>query len=143
MPGPNAQEGTSMIPANTQVIEAGRRHSQTGCRGISEVLARVGDKWSVLVIVTLGDGACRFNELKRKIGGISQRMLTLTLRGLERDGLVTRTMFATIPPRVDYELTELGRSLWLPVQALGDWAIAHQREIEMARSAFERAKSAA
>ena len=143
MPAQNAQEGTSMIPANSQVIEARRRHFPSSCQGVSEVLARVGDKWSVLVIVTLGDGSCRFNELKRKIGGISQRMLTLTLRGLERDGLVTRTMFATIPPRVDYELTELGRSLWLPVQALGDWAIAHQHEIETARSAFDRAKAAA
>ncbi len=78
------------------------------CRAVSSVLARVGDKWSVLIIVLLGGGTKRFNEIKRMVGGISQRMLTLTLRGLERDGLVTRTVFPTIPPRVDYELTELG-----------------------------------
>ena len=81
------------------------------CRGVASVLARVGDKWSVFVIMLLGDGPRRFNEIKRMVGGISQRMLTLTLRGLERDGLVTRTVFPTIPPRVDYELTDLGRGL--------------------------------
>ena len=84
------------------------------------MLARVGDKWSVLVVTRLGDGPLRFNELRRSIGGISQRMLTLTLRGLERDGLVTRTVFPTIPPRVDYALTALGRDLLQPVSALGD-----------------------
>ena len=87
---------------------------------MASVLARVGDKWSVFVIMMLIDGPMRFNELKRMIGGISQRMLTLTLRGLERDGLVTRTVFPTIPPRVDYELTDLGRGLSKPVQALGN-----------------------
>ena len=81
---------------------------------MSDVLERVGDKWTVLVVVTLGEGPKRFNELRRAIASISQRMLTLTLRGLERDGLVTRTVFATIPPRVDYELTELGQSLLAP-----------------------------
>jgi DNA-binding HxlR family transcriptional regulator len=83
-------------------------HLPDSCKEVSETLARVGDKWSVLIVMLLGDGPRRFNELKRMIGGISQRMLTLTLRGLERDGLVTRTMFATIPPRVDYELTPWG-----------------------------------
>ena len=86
-------------------------HLQSDCRGVASVLSRIGDKWSVLVIMMLGDGPRRFNELKRMIGGISQRMLTLTLRGLERDGLVKRTIFPTIPPRVDYELTDLGRGL--------------------------------
>jgi DNA-binding HxlR family transcriptional regulator len=95
------------------------------CRAVGSVLARVGDKWSVLIIVLLGDGPKRFNEIKRIVGGISQRMLTLTLRGLERDGLVTRTQFPTIPPRVDYELTELGRSLWEAVKPLGEWAQGH------------------
>ena len=89
---------------------------------MSEVLSRVGDKWTVLVVSTLGDGAKRFNELRKALGSISQRMLTLTLRGLERDGLVTRTVFPTIPPRVDYELTRLGRSLLDPVSELGSWA---------------------
>jgi len=107
------------------------------CRAVSSVLARVGDKWSVLIIVMLGDGTKRFNEIKRMVGGISQRMLTLTLRGLERDGLVTRTVFPTVPPRVDYELTPLGRSLWEPVEALGGWARAHIGEIEASRQRFD------
>ena len=98
------------------------RTSDSDCRGVASMLARVGDKWSVFVIMLLGGGPRRFNEIKRMVGGISQRMLTLTLRGLERDGLVTRTVFPTIPPRVDYELTDLGRGLWKPVEALGKWA---------------------
>lgn len=113
------------------------------CRGVASVLARVGDKWSVFVIMMLFDGPKRFNEIKRMISGISQRMLTLTLRGLERDGLVTRTVFPTIPPRVDYELTDLGRGLSQPVIALGQWAIAHQAEIEAARARFDGRKQAA
>lgn len=106
---------------------------------MSEVLDRVGDKWSVLVVVMLGDGPKRFNELRRSIASISQRMLTLTLRGLERDGLVTRTMFPTIPPRVDYELTELGRSLLGPVDALGAWARQNRARIQQARQRFDAA----
>ena len=109
------------------------------CRAISEVLGRIGDKWSVLVVTRLGDGPKRFNELKRSIGGISQRMLTLTLRGLERDGLVTRTVFPTIPPRVDYALTPLGRDLLQPVSALGAWAIRNQAKIAKARERFDGA----
>ena len=97
-------------------------HTASDCRAVSGVLARVGDKWSVLIIVLLGDGRRRFGEIKRMVGGISQRMLTLTLRGLERDGLLTRTIFPTIPPRVDYELTKLGRSLLTAVEPLGAWA---------------------
>jgi DNA-binding HxlR family transcriptional regulator len=112
-------------------------HLDGDCRGVASVLARVGDKWSVFVIMLLGDGPRRFNEIKRMVGGISQRMLTLTLRGLERDGLVTRTIFPTIPPRVDYELTDLGRGLWKPVEALGMWAREHQAEIEGARARFD------
>jgi DNA-binding HxlR family transcriptional regulator len=107
------------------------------CRAVASVLARVGDKWSVFVIMMLGDGPKRFNELKRMIGGISQRMLTLTLRGLERDGLITRTVFPTIPPRVDYELTDLGRGLAKPVEALGQWAFEHRQEIDGARMRFD------
>lgn len=116
---------------------ATQRHSAGRCEGVSDVLARVGDKWSVQVVMLLGDGPLRFNALKRAVGGISQRMLTLTLRGLERDGLVTRTVFPTIPPRVDYELTALGRSLWKPVEALGSWAIANGATIQAARQAFD------
>src|ERR1700676_2101410 len=98
----------------------------TDCRAVSDVLARIGDKWSVLVVSRLRDGPLRFNELRRSIEGISQRMLTLTLRGLERDGLVTRTIFPTIPPRVDYELTDLGRTLLEPVLAISQWAERHR-----------------
>jgi DNA-binding HxlR family transcriptional regulator len=112
-------------------------HEGADCRAVASVLARVGDKWSVLLIMMLGDGPKRFNELKRMIGGISQRMLTLTLRGLERDGLITRTVFPTIPPRVDYELTDLGRGLSKPVQALGQWAFEHKQQIEGARTKFD------
>jgi DNA-binding HxlR family transcriptional regulator len=113
----------------------------TECRDVSEVLARIGDKWSVQIVMELEDGPQRFNELKRSVGGISQRMLTLSLRGLERDGLVTRTIFPTIPPRVDYELTELGRSLAMPVKALGYWALANKASIEKARRDFDQAES--
>ncbi len=112
-------------------------HLPADCRAISDVLARIGDKWSVLVVSRLGAGPLRFNELRRQIGGISQRMLTLTLRGLERDGLITRTVFPTIPPRVDYALTALGRDLLNPVSALGAWAIRNQQKIARAREQFD------
>jgi DNA-binding HxlR family transcriptional regulator len=108
------------------------------------VLARVGDKWSVLVVTRLGGGPVRFNELRRSIGGISQRMLTLTLRGLERDGLITRTIFPTIPPRVEYALTALGRDLLQPVSGLSEWALRNQGKIARAREQFDNsAKTAA
>lgn len=108
------------------------------CPKISQVLARIGEKWSVLIIIMLAQRTHRFSELKRAIGGVSQRMLTLSLRGLERDGLVKRTMFPVIPPRVEYELTPLGRSLHAPVSALGEWARSHLAEIDVAREAFDR-----
>jgi DNA-binding HxlR family transcriptional regulator len=141
---PTAQEGTFLKPEHTKVpVLPPYAHLDSSCRGVASVLARVGDKWSVFVIMLLGDGPRRFNEIKRMVGGISQRMLTLTLRGLERDGLVTRTVFPTIPPRVDYELTELGRGLWQPVEALGKWATDHLTEIEDARARFDRRNDAA
>jgi DNA-binding HxlR family transcriptional regulator len=124
------QEGTSLIPGNLHVPE--------DCRAVSEVLSRVGDKWTVLVVSMLGEGPKRFNELRRSLGSISQRMLTLTLRSLERDGLVTRTVFATIPPRVEYELTRLGRSLLIPVSGLGIWARQNQTAIQAARRRFDQ-----
>jgi DNA-binding HxlR family transcriptional regulator len=124
-----AQEGTSVLPRNL--------HEPEDCRAVSEVLSRVGDKWTVLVVWTLGDGSKRFNELRKALGSISQRMLTLTLRALERDGLVTRTVFPTIPPRVDYELTELGRSLLDPVSELGSWARKNRPAIENARHRYD------
>src|SRR5271168_4397331 len=112
-------------------------HLPSDCRAVSDVLARIGDKWSVLVVSRLGNGPLRFNELRRAIGGISQRMLTLTLRGLERDGLIARTVYPTIPPRVDYALTALGRDLLNPVSALGAWAIRNQPKIARAREQFD------
>ena len=124
-----AQEGTSVLPRNL--------HEPEDCRAVSEVLSRVGDKWTVLVVSTLGDGPKRFNELRKALGSISQRMLTLTVRALERDGLVTRTAVATIPPRVTYELTKLGRSLLEPVSGLGLWARKNRSAIEEARSRFD------
>ena len=108
-----------------------------GCKNVAPVLNRVGDKWSMLIVMILAGGSRRFSELKREIDGISQRMLTLTLRGLERDGLVTRTVTPSIPPRVDYELTELGASLREPVQALGAWAIEHISCIRAAQDRFD------
>lgn len=116
-------------------------HRTSDCRAVSGVLARVGDKWSVLIIVLLGDGPRRFSEIKRMVGGISQRMLTLTLRGLERDGLLTRTIFPTIPPRVDYELTKLGRTLRAAVEPLGSWAQTHVVDIHKARERFDKKKA--
>ena len=107
------------------------------CRNLNSILAHVGDKWTVLIVVLLGDGPKRFNEIKRMVGGISQRMLTFTLRGLERDGLVTRTVFPTTPPRVDYELTRLGSTLWEAVEPLGSWARAHLSEILTSRERFD------
>jgi DNA-binding HxlR family transcriptional regulator len=112
-------------------------HHTEDCRAISAILQRVGDKWTVLVVSTLGNGPMRFNELRHAVGGISQKMLTTTLRGLERDGFVTRTIFPTIPPRVDYELTDLGRELLVPVTALGDWARANTARINSARAQFD------
>src|SRR5690349_18153841 len=132
MPAKRAQERTHVFLSNLHVPE--------DCRAVSEVLDRVGDKWSVLVVTMLGDGPRRFNELRRAIASISQRMLTLTLRGLERDGLVTRTVHAAVPPRVDYALTELGRSLLEPVHALGLWARRNRDSIQRARVAFDAAK---
>ena len=107
------------------------------CRALSSILARVGDKWTVLIVVLLGDGPKRFNEMRRMVGGISQRMLTFTLRGLERDGLVTRTVFPTSPQRVDYELTKLGGTLWKAVEPLSLWARAHLDEILASRKQFD------
>ena len=132
MTGRRRQEGTPLIPSNLEVAE--------DCRAVSEVLARVGDKWTVLVVTVLGEGPKRFNELRRALGSISQRMLTLTLRGLERDGLVTRTVFPTIPPRVDYELTKLGHSLLDPVSRLGLWARHNRSAIEAARRRYDAAE---
>lgn len=131
-----------MCPRHSEVTQpvlpAGSRpHTPDGCATVREVLTRVGDKWSVLVIVLLGEGTKRFTELQRAIEGISQRMLTLTVRQLERDGLVQRTIYPTVPPRVDYALTPLGETLLEPVMALAAWANAHRQDIETARREFD------
>lgn len=107
------------------------------CVPVRLILSRIGDKWSVLIVLALCAGPRRFNELKRAVDGISQRMLTLTLRGMERDGLITREVFPTTPPRVEYALTDLGRSLRAPVEALGQWAIENEARIARAQAAFD------
>ena len=117
------------------------RHIHRGedCRAVSDILQRVGDKWTVLVVGKLGEGQMRFNELRTAVGGISQKMLTTTLRGLERDGFVTRTVFPTIPPRVDYELTDHGDELLEPVNRLGEWARKNTARVNAARARFDAA----
>ncbi|HEV2380826.1 MAG TPA: helix-turn-helix domain-containing protein [Terriglobia bacterium] len=122
-------------------MSLGNNHVPGECLAVREVLNRVGDKWSVLVVVLLGGGTKRFSELRRTIEGISQRMLTLTLKGLERDGLITRTVYPTIPPRVDYQLTKLGRSLLLPIRELETWARKNRRHIQNAREKYNARKS--
>src|SRR5262249_31528333 len=107
-----------------------------------DVLSRIGDKWTVFVVGLLASGPMRFNAIRRTVGGISQRMLTLTLRGLERDGLVTRTVYPSIPPRGDYALPPLGSPLIEPLLALGDWARRHQAKVEAARLTFDATRTA-
>ncbi|WP_067609222.1 winged helix-turn-helix transcriptional regulator [Nocardiopsis listeri] len=107
---------------------------------VTDVLRRVGDKWSVLVVVVLGRGPKRFSQLDRSIEDISQRMLTRTLRALQRDGLVTRTVYPTVPATVEYELTDMGRTLLDPLSALTEWAIAHRPDIEQARIRHDEAE---
>ena len=126
-----------MIPANPTFDGASNVELVTECQAVRPILARIGDKWSVMIVMALRAGPRRFNEIKRAIGTISQRMLTLSLRGMERDGLVTRKVFPTTPPRVEYELTALGYSLRGPVEALGQWAIDHQAEIALAQTRFD------
>jgi DNA-binding HxlR family transcriptional regulator len=112
------------------------------CHKVRHVLSLVGDKWSVFIIMLLKEGPRRFNAIKRSVEGISQQMLTRTLKGLERDGMVKRTMIPTRPPQVEYELTDLGHSLSKPVIALGKWSRDHIPEIDAARARFDRRKSA-
>ena len=118
-------------------MEPGITHDSGNCRAVADVLARIGDKWTVYIVALLSNGPMRFNEIRRAVSAISQRMLSLTLRGLERDGLVTRTVFPTIPPRVDYELTEVGRTLIAPLKQVGSWAIANRDYVESARAKFD------
>jgi len=138
------QERTNPLPEHTDVTypaakslpsEAG--HFPGGCAAVSKTLSLIGDKWTVLTIMLLAKGPRRFNDIKRTIGTVSQRMLTLTLRGLERDGLVKRTVHPTTPPSVIYELTATGHSLREPIEALGQWVFKHQNELEAARAAYD------
>jgi DNA-binding HxlR family transcriptional regulator len=129
-----------MFPGNPSVPNAAERAQHSECIVVREILDRVGDKWSVLVIALLGERGHRFSELRRAIDGISQRMLTLTLRQLERDGLVSRTVHATVPPRVDYALTPLGESVLEPLNGLMCWAAQHGTDIAEARQRYEEAQ---
>lgn len=117
--------------------EAAAREGSGECRSLAQIIDRIGDKWTVMVVGHLSRGSLRFNELMRAIPGVSHRMLTLTLRGLQRDGLVSRTAFATVPPRVDYALTELGLSLTGPLTMLAGWASDNKLAVEAARVAYD------
>jgi DNA-binding HxlR family transcriptional regulator len=128
-------------------MKPGHLHG-TDCHGadyrpVAEILSRIGDKWSVMLVGELHGGTRRFSELRRALHGISQKMLTTSLRGLERDGFVTRTVHPTIPPKVEYRLTELGRELAIPVRALGEFAIRNRARVQAARERFDEAAGAA
>lgn len=101
------------------------------------LLDRIGDRWTVLVVGALADGPLRFSQVARRVDGVSQKMLTQTLRGLERDGLVTRTVHAEVPPRVEYELTDAGRSLRDPLRVLAQWAAAHMDDVMASRRTYD------
>lgn len=118
-------------------MKACNLNDTANCRAIAEVLARIGDKWTVYVVRLLSSGPMRFSEIQREISAISQRMLTLTLRGLERDGLVKRSVTPSIPPRVDYELTAKGLTLIEPLKAVGEWAISNRTYVESARAKYD------
>lgn len=120
-------------------LPATNPHSDPSCRAVSELLGRVGDKWTVLVVKQLEGSPRRFNAMKRDIGGISQQMLTRTLKALERDGMVSRTVHPTVPPQVEYALTDLGRSLAVPVMALAAWSFEHMPQIHANRAAYDGA----
>lgn len=114
-----------------------------GGRAIRGILDRIGDKWTLLVVATLEAGRLRFGELQQRIPGISQRMLTRTVRNLERDGLVTRTVHPEVPPRVEYELTETGRTLIGPAVALAEWAVEHNPAIEESQADYDEGSARA
>jgi DNA-binding HxlR family transcriptional regulator len=118
------------------VEEAVEQHSPSACGQISRMLARISDKWTLLVVRALGNGPRRFNALRREVGEVSQKMLTATLRELEENGFVTRTVTPTMPPQVEYALTELGHDLQRPVQALAQWVIENSSRMDAARAAY-------
>jgi DNA-binding HxlR family transcriptional regulator len=116
---------------------ANRDGGEEVCSAISDMLARIGDKWSLLIVSTLGNGPMRFNELRRQITDISQKMLSSTLKILERDGLVSRTVVPAVPPQVEYALTNLGQELLVPVSALAEWTAENTRRILTARAEYD------
>ena len=133
------EEGTLKSPGSSEVTDPWDAHQwdpREGCE-VREILDRIADKWSLLAIALLEGRTLRFNELRREIDGISQRMLTVTVRQLERDGLVTRTVYPVVPPRVEYALTPLGRTLHSTIQALVTWTETHQDEVVAARAAYD------
>lgn len=136
MSAPAAQEGTFFCLGSLEITMNLNEHTAAGCRG-REILERIGDKWSLQVIAVLGERTLRFTELKREIEGISQRMLTVTLRGLERDGIVARTVYPVVPPRVDYALTPMGATLLDAAITMVSWAEGHLAEIDAARVAYD------
>ena len=125
-----------MCPSNIEGTKE-QLHSSAECVSINEVLTRVGDKWSLQIISRLGERTLRHTELKRSVEGISQRMLTLTLRQLERDGLVQRKVYPTVPPKVEYTLSDFGRTILVPVTELANWALTYRLDIQAARVAFD------
>jgi DNA-binding HxlR family transcriptional regulator len=128
------QEGTRKSPGNL--------HDTASCEHISRMLARISDKWTILVVRTLGGGPLRFNALRRGVGEISQKMLSSTLRDLEQNGFVTRTVTPTIPPQVEYALTKLGRDFLTPVKGLANWVVKNSVQIDAARDAYATKKVA-
>jgi DNA-binding HxlR family transcriptional regulator len=128
------QEGTRGLP--------GEQEDTATCQHISQMLARMSDKWTILVVRTLGRGPLRFNALRREVGEISQRMLSSTLRDLEENGFVTRTVMPVIPPQVEYALTDFGRDFLVPVYSLAEWVIANSSRIEAARAAYAGKRAA-
>lgn len=123
-------ETNSSVPAGSL--------TPTDCRGLADVLSSVGDKWTIMVVGALSKGQLRYNEIQRRVSGISQRMLTLTLKRLETDGIVTRTLFPSVPPRVDYELTELGQTLRAALVPLHLWAARNKQTIAKNRAQHSR-----
>ena len=131
------QEGTFLIPENASSEDVQELLQKQPCEGIAPILSLVGDKWSMLIVMYLATGPRRFNQLKRTIGGITQRMLTLNLRKLERHGILSRTVHPTVPPEVEYALTPLGYSLRGPVLSLGLWVLENKPELQRAQRAYD------
>ena len=126
-----------MIPANLSGDDVHAVLGTQSCEEIAATFALIGDKWSMMIVIYLAAGPCRFNALKRQIGGITQRMLTLTLRKLERQGLVSRTVHSTVPPTVEYALTPLGVSLQQPIESVGLWALENLQDMKRAQNDFD------